>query len=279
MSPIRCAERPATCSAGSRSPPMTLKGKAEPVSAFALTGSKRHASAQAWRLRAADRRPLGGARCAGRPAGRGALRPRPDRRHLGRGRHGEVAPGRPSSREWPTAAASSSHSANASRTARNTSYFVWREIWSTLFGSTTPCRRPTRCACWKRASRRSIPRWRRGRRCSAASSTCRFPTTSSPRRSTRSCARLRSRASLAECLRARPSEVPLVIVLEDCHWLDPLSRDLLEVLARAAAGLSVLLVLAYRPGTQVGGGLGLEQPAAFRGDRARRARRRSTPRS
>ena len=40
---------------------------------------------------------------------------------------------------------------------------------------------------------------------------------------------------LAECLRARAAEQPLVLMLEDCHWIDPLSRDLLEVLAREAA--------------------------------------------
>ena len=56
---------------------------------------------------------------------------------------------------------------------------------------------------------------------------------------------------------------PLVLVLEDCHWLDPLSRDLLEVLARALAGLRVLLVLAYRPSTDVGGGLGIEKLPHF----------------
>ncbi len=39
----------------------------------------------------------------------------------------------------------------------------------------------------------------------------------------------------------------IALVLEDCHWLDPLSRDLLAVLARAVAGLPVLLVAAYRP--------------------------------
>ena len=36
-------------------------------------------------------------------------------------------------------------------------------------------------------------------------------------------------------------------MLEDCHWLDPLSHDLLTVLGRALAGLPVLLLLAYRP--------------------------------
>ena len=51
---------------------------------------------------------------------------------------------------------------------------------------------------------------------------------------------------LAECLRARAAEQPIVLVLEDCHWIDPLSRDLLEVLVRAAAELPVLVVIAYR---------------------------------
>jgi predicted ATPase/class 3 adenylate cyclase len=39
---------------------------------------------------------------------------------------------------------------------------------------------------------------------------------------------------------------PLVLVLEDCHWMDPLSADLLEVLARSIADLPVVLLLAYR---------------------------------
>ncbi|MBV8256297.1 MAG: tetratricopeptide repeat protein, partial [Actinobacteria bacterium] len=52
---------------------------------------------------------------------------------------------------------------------------------------------------------------------------------------------------LVDCLRAKARAETLVLVLEDCHWLDPLSRDLLEVLARAARDAYVLLVLAYRP--------------------------------
>ena len=35
-------------------------------------------------------------------------------------------------------------------------------------------------------------------------------------------------------LRARSADQPIILVLEDCHWIDPLSRDLLEVLGRAA---------------------------------------------
>jgi predicted ATPase len=54
-------------------------------------------------------------------------------------------------------------------------------------------------------------------------------------------------ALLVDCIRKRAHTVPLLLVLEDCHWLDPLSHDLLEVIGRASADLPVLIVLAYRP--------------------------------
>ena len=68
---------------------------------------------------------------------------------------------------------------------------------------------------------------------------------------------------LLTCLRARALEAPFVAVLEDCHWIDELSRDLLAVLARATAALPVLFVLAYRPATEPGGGLGVERLPGF----------------
>ena len=52
---------------------------------------------------------------------------------------------------------------------------------------------------------------------------------------------------LATCLAARTRDEPLVIVLEDCHWIDELSLDLLASLTRGAGSLRVLFVLAYRP--------------------------------
>jgi adenylate cyclase len=54
-------------------------------------------------------------------------------------------------------------------------------------------------------------------------------------------------ALLVDCLRAHARTTPLLFVLEDCHWLDPLSHDLLEVMGRAVADLPVMLMLAYRP--------------------------------
>ena len=52
---------------------------------------------------------------------------------------------------------------------------------------------------------------------------------------------------LAGALRARAAAGPLCIAIEDLHWIDSLSRDLLDALAGAVSDVPVLLVLAYRP--------------------------------
>jgi predicted ATPase len=69
------------------------------------------------------------------------------------------------------------------------------------------------------------------------------------------------RSLLLDCLRARvaPSSPgmtkPLVLVLEDCHWLDPLSQELLEFVGRNLAELPILLIALYRPPEQAHGPL------------------------
>ncbi|HEX6304595.1 MAG TPA: tetratricopeptide repeat protein, partial [Anaerolineales bacterium] len=54
-------------------------------------------------------------------------------------------------------------------------------------------------------------------------------------------------ALLLDCLRAKAKESPLLFVFENCHWLDPLSHDLLELVGRAISDLPVFLMMAYRP--------------------------------
>ncbi len=54
-------------------------------------------------------------------------------------------------------------------------------------------------------------------------------------------------ALLVRCVRARAAESPLLFVLEDAQWLDPLSFDLLLALARNVVDLPVLMLLVYRP--------------------------------
>jgi predicted ATPase/class 3 adenylate cyclase len=54
-------------------------------------------------------------------------------------------------------------------------------------------------------------------------------------------------ALLADCLRTAARAEPLLIVIEDLHWIDALSHELLEELARALTDSSVCFLLAYRP--------------------------------
>ena len=55
------------------------------------------------------------------------------------------------------------------------------------------------------------------------------------------------RSLLVGVLRARAGQTPLVLVLEDCHWIDPLSLELLAAIGRAVSSIPVLLAVSYRP--------------------------------
>lgn len=54
-------------------------------------------------------------------------------------------------------------------------------------------------------------------------------------------------ALLEDCLKAAAKDEPLLVVIEDLHWIDAVSHDLLEELAKALAHHPVCFVLAYRP--------------------------------
>lgn len=54
-------------------------------------------------------------------------------------------------------------------------------------------------------------------------------------------------ALLEDCVASAAAEGPLLFVLEDLHWIDPVSRELLETLVRASVRLPVCFVLACRP--------------------------------
>lgn len=53
-------------------------------------------------------------------------------------------------------------------------------------------------------------------------------------------------ALLEDCLKSQAQEAPILIVIEDAHWIDSLSDYLLMQLARAMADSAVCFVLAYR---------------------------------
>lgn len=54
-------------------------------------------------------------------------------------------------------------------------------------------------------------------------------------------------ALVVEVLRHEAQRHPLTLVFEDCHWIDPLSNDLLEVVARAGTDVPMMLLVVYRP--------------------------------
>ncbi len=55
-------------------------------------------------------------------------------------------------------------------------------------------------------------------------------------------------ATLVEQFLLMADAMPLIVVVEDLHWLDPTSRELLERAVRAVAGHTALLLLTTRPG-------------------------------
>ena len=54
-------------------------------------------------------------------------------------------------------------------------------------------------------------------------------------------------ALLVEYLKIKAQENPLLLVLEDCHWIDDLSRDLVVEIGKTISALPVMMALAYRP--------------------------------
>jgi class 3 adenylate cyclase len=53
--------------------------------------------------------------------------------------------------------------------------------------------------------------------------------------------------ALIDRVRALTCRGPVMIAIEDIHWIDPTSQDLLELLVPMVSGLPVLLVMTYRP--------------------------------
>jgi DNA-binding CsgD family transcriptional regulator len=53
-------------------------------------------------------------------------------------------------------------------------------------------------------------------------------------------------SEVRDCFAAVATRRPLILVIEDAHWADAASLDLLRALARAAAGWRALLVVTYR---------------------------------
>jgi predicted ATPase len=54
-------------------------------------------------------------------------------------------------------------------------------------------------------------------------------------------------ATLVDRLEELAKQRPVLIVFEDAHWMDPTSRELLEMIVERVPGLPVLLIITFRP--------------------------------
>ena len=144
-----------------------------------------------------------------------------------------------------------------------TSYRVWSEIWRRLLGIDDELTETEQIASLERSLQRIDPSLVPRMPLLGALLGISIPDNELTRSFDAELRKASLEALLVDCLRARAAEEPLVLVLEDCHWIDALSRDLLEVLARTVSSLRVLVLLAYRPEKEVGGGLGLERLPHF----------------
>jgi predicted ATPase/class 3 adenylate cyclase len=127
----------------------------------------------------------------------------------------------------------------------NTSYLPWQSIWQGIFAIDEGARDPrdaleSRLREWDASLLPRLP---------LLSAVLNVPVPDNEVTAPLE-ARLRKaslEALLVDCLRHASKGHPLLIVLEDCHWIDSLSADLLEVLARSIRDYRVLLLCTERP--------------------------------
>lgn len=139
-----------------------------------------------------------------------------------------------------------------------TSYFAWREIWRTLFGLSDDDSEETQVAQLEEELLAIDHGLRLRAPLLGPVLGLALPDNDLTAALDAKLRKASLEGLLVTCLKARAARRPLVIVLEDCHWVDELSRDLLVEVGRAISSDRVLLVLAYRPHSDVGDGFGVE---------------------
>jgi class 3 adenylate cyclase/tetratricopeptide (TPR) repeat protein len=128
----------------------------------------------------------------------------------------------------------------------STGYLVWRSIWGGLF-NLDESRPVEECIAQVEASLREIePALARRLPLMGTLLNITVPDNELTRSLDPKLRKSSLEAMLVSCLRAWAPKGPVLLVLEDCQWLDPLSADLIEVIGRALRDLPVFMLLGYR---------------------------------
>ena len=229
-------------------PPIRVKGKTDPAVVFALQAPQRRAARH--RSPTAFATPL-----IGRRAELAAARAHMDLARQGRGQLVSLvaAAGLGKSRLLAEIVGQGEQAGflcvggECEAYGVNTSYLVWQPIWRALLG-VDPDGEPDeqirqleqRVAAINPALVRRVPLL-------SAVLNLAIPDNALTRAFDAKLRKTSLEGLLADCLAGLAQRRPLLIALEDCHWLDPLSHDLLETLGQTIAGLPVFVVAAYRP--------------------------------
>jgi predicted ATPase len=128
----------------------------------------------------------------------------------------------------------------------NTSYLTWQEPWRTIFGLDDGLER-TQIVRVEQALAAIDPRYVRRTPLLGSLLGLGIPDNEVTASFDPKLRKASLESLLADVMRDEAGRRPLVIVLEDCHWIDEASLDLFEVLVRDTAGLPVLFLTAYRP--------------------------------
>ncbi|HMA37868.1 MAG TPA: tetratricopeptide repeat protein [Chloroflexia bacterium] len=138
-------------------------------------------------------------------------------------------------------------------------YQIWRPIWRSLFGLDATAPAADQAAALAVALAALDPAWVPRLPLLGPLVDLALPDTPLTAALDSATRKASLEALLVDCLRAwtgHAGAAPLLLVLEDAHWIDPLAADLLAAVVRAMAGWALGLVLAYRPGSAT------EQPLA-----------------
>jgi class 3 adenylate cyclase/tetratricopeptide (TPR) repeat protein len=231
-------------------PDLTVKGKAAPISVRRLTGR----TSLGWERRMAG---TGGRnqRLLGRDDEVGQLITLARRAAAGRGQVAGVVAEAGMGKSLLVATATQQwsdegtavHIGEAASVGTATSYLAWRPIWAGLLG--LPADDAPTASQIEAAIARLDPSL--VRRAPLLGTVFGVPIEDSALTATFDAALRKSslESLLLRCLELCALRAPAVIVIEDGHWLDPLSRDLLEVVCRSLARLPVFLVVTHRPGS------------------------------
>lgn len=129
----------------------------------------------------------------------------------------------------------------------NTPYLAWKPVWSAFFDVDPDAPLPEQTAALEAELARLAPERLPALPLLGILLNLAIPDNSFTRTLEPRYRQSTLHALLEDCLRAAARAAPLLIVIEAMHWIDALSRTLLEALARALSGSRVCFVLAYRP--------------------------------